>query len=102
MMNLKQSGESNWPRIAAYCLFALGLWVSMVVSANTQAARPTWNSRGTLNRLSENDLVSDPTGHNPDRGGFLVGGNAGLLLLRHSDIDLDVRLRVVGLGGSTS
>lgn len=33
-------------------------------------------------------------GKNPDRGAFLIGANSGLLLLRHSDINLDLRARI--------
>lgn len=42
-------------------------------------------------------VVVEEPGHNPDRGGFLVGGNTGILMLRHSDINLDLKLRVVSL-----
>ena len=38
-MNRIQSEGSNWTCIAAYCLFAVGLRLPIVVSATTQAAR---------------------------------------------------------------
>ncbi len=39
-------------------------------------------------------VVVDDPGDNPDRGAFLVGANTGVLLLRHSDVNLDLRLRL--------
>ncbi|MFT5441185.1 MAG: hypothetical protein ACI8W3_000225 [Myxococcota bacterium] len=40
-------------------------------------------------------VLADPPGHNPDRGAFAVGANTGILLLRHADINLDLRSRIV-------
>lgn len=45
-------------------------------------------------------VLADPPGHNPDRGAFAVGANTGILLLRHADINLDLRSRIVMLSES--
>ena len=37
---------------------------------------------------------SEP-GNDPSRGGFVVGGNTGILFLRHSDINLDLKFRLL-------
>ena len=40
---------------------------------------------------------ADAPGTDLERSAFLVGGNTGVLLLRHSDINLDLRVRLVML-----
>ncbi len=40
---------------------------------------------------------SEEPGHNPDKSAFLVGLQSGVLLLRHADINLDLRGRILML-----
>lgn len=66
---------------------------------STVGGRYVWHSARRFGLYSGLDVGygyvwSDEPGDNPDRGAFLFGLNSGILLLRHSDVNLDLRARV--------
>jgi hypothetical protein len=75
MMNRNQSEGSSWTRIAAYCLFVVGLWLPMVVSATMQTARlreidgveVQTTEVDVMRTLLENDPIERERSRGPNR-----------------------------------
>jgi hypothetical protein len=80
--------------------FQFGEMVDTFVYTTTIGGRYVWHEARRFALYSGVEVgfgyvVARKPSPNFDANGFVVGGNTGILLLRHSDINLDLRARIV-------